>query len=569
MVVNTFKVPMRDKTLLHTIVIKPEETGRFPIVLIRCPYTSPYAIEDTVDNLMDFNWILKGIHNEFEDFISNGYAVILQHARGTGNSGGEFIHSLHECDDACDTLDWIRKQDFYNHEIYRFGMSYLGMTSLIDAKYHHEDVKGIVAFQPVMWFYLSQVNGVFNTGWRGKWTATIEAMAGRRDLNYDINVFRTFPQKDWGELICGHKDYIFDINHAHPYEDDPFYRTEAPGYEIFESLEFLQTPTLFICGWFDLLVSPNLRAWNEMIPESTREKCAMIMTPYDHSSLDTMKPEGFAKFDMLGSELKTFAPHYAVDWFNHQRQGTSLGNIKEGQIAFFPVAGHNQWFYECGSLNDASDVKTLYLNHGRLLGTRAEEITEITYLYNPYNPAWFWNAANRFPGIPRSNNEGVNPIMQDQDPPNSRYDIISFTGYRFDKHCFIKGSIEANLAVKSDCEDTCFYIRVCVVKDGIAYCIRDDIRTLCHELREYQPGNVVNLKFKTSAICWEINPGDEIRIDISSSAFPVFAPHTNVKATIQAEVEKPKYAHNTILCGNSFVTIPVEDTLENYPSISL
>ncbi len=567
MVVDTYMIPMRDGVRLATTVLKPEKEGRFPTVLIRHPYFSPFKEEVTAENFWKLHEMLTPmLSREINDFLENGYCVIVQHCRGTGNSEGQHIHSKYECNDGTDTMDWIRHQDFYNKEIFRIGGSYLGLTTLIDAKNHQDDVKGLIAIEPVMWFDLSQVNGVFNTGWRGAWTPMMELRAGRTNVNTDVNLFRTFPQKDWGKLMLGHDDYIHDINNAHPFHDDPFWRSpEAPGYEIYESLETLRTPLLLISGWMDLLLQPNLFAWNHMIPKETREKSAMVILPYGHPSF--VPQEGWAGFEMDGSEQYSFSEHYAVNWFNHLRNGEPLVHIRKGEVAMFPEAGQNRWFYEKEYFHEAEERLTLYLNSDRALGANAKGEKEITYLYNPYNPAIFYSGCERTMGVARSKHEPWNPIMQEQDAPNSRPDIISFTGKKFDKHCFIKGNIRVNLTVKSDCEDTSFYVRICIVKDGIAYGVRDDIRTLCHELGDYIPGEKVVLNFEMTSLLWEIFPGDELRVDVSSSCFPTFAPHTNVKAKIQAEVEKPVYAHNTIVCGESLLTIPVCDNMDNFDSI--
>lgn len=567
MITSSCRVTMRDGVQLYTSVIKPQEKGKFPIVLIRNPYSVRGGTQETVDDLL--NGPLK---TELTDFIENGYCLVIQHCRGTGSSEGEHVHSLKECDDACDTLDWIRRQDFYAKEIYRFGGSYLGFTSLVDAKMHHEDVKGAVVYAPCMWFDLSQVNGVFDIGWRGLWTATMESTCAEKkgEINKDLNMFRTFPQRDWGKLLVGHEDYMFTINNAHPFHDDPFWRSpEAPGFEIYESLETLQIPTLFISGWFDVFTMSNQKAWNEMIPKEIRSKCAMIIHPYGHSTNHIQ--EQWAAFEMDGSEMTTLSQHYAVNWFNHLRVGEPLQNVKEGQIVFFPEAGQNKWYYEKGPLSEGEEMKTYFLNIGRVLGDVPDKTEEITFLYNPYNPAIFVSPcerANGAPGFARSKYEPFDPIMQEQDVPNSRYDIISFTGKKITEHCFVKGAIRGRLIVKSDCEDTCFYVRVCIVKDGVTYGVRDDIRTLCHELGDYVPGETVNLDFEMTPIVWELFPGDELRVDVSSSCFPHFAPHTNVKAAAQADVEHPKYAHNTILCGKSYITVPICENLDDLESIS-
>ena len=115
MVISSCRVAMRDGVRLYTSVLRPQAKGVFPVVLIRNPYSVRGGTEETVDALLT-----GPLKTELADFIENGYCLVIQHCRGTGSSEGEHVHSLKECDDACDTLDWIHEQDFYAKEIYRF-----------------------------------------------------------------------------------------------------------------------------------------------------------------------------------------------------------------------------------------------------------------------------------------------------------------------------------------------------------------------------------------------------------------------------------------------------------------
>ena len=78
----------------------------------------------------------------------------------------------------------------------------------------------------------------------------------------------------------------------------------------------------------------------------------------------------------------------------------------------------------------------------------------VSYDYNPENPATFKGGL--------STNFGGN-VWQDE--PNSRYDIISTFTPEFAEDTFIKGKMKVKLCAKSSCEDTCFYVRISLVKE--------------------------------------------------------------------------------------------------------
>ncbi len=52
----------------------------------------------------------------------------MQSCRGTGGSGGAFDPMRHERDDGLDTVDWLRRQPWFNGRLGTFGPSYVGYT---------------------------------------------------------------------------------------------------------------------------------------------------------------------------------------------------------------------------------------------------------------------------------------------------------------------------------------------------------------------------------------------------------------------------------------------------------
>lgn len=170
----------------------------------------------------------------------------------------------------------------------------------------------------------------------------------------------------------------------------------------------------------------------------------------------------------------------------------------------------------------------------------------VTYTYNPYDPPSFKGGLSAcFDGAAY------------QDPPNSRYDIISRYTKPFEEDVFVKGKMTASLAVSSDCEDTCFYVRVSVEKDGGDFGLRDDITTLCFQLGDYVPGTKQTLTFSFDEHAFLIRKGERLRVDIASADAMHYLRHTNNKGSFY-EQATAKIAHNTVFLNESELVLPIE-----------
>ena len=116
--------------------------------------------------------------------------------------------------------------------------------------------------------------------------------------------------------------------------------------------------------------------------------------------------------------------------------------------------------------------------------------------------------------------------------------------------------MEMKLAVSSDCEDTCFYVRVSVDKgDGKWYLLRDDITSLSFAGGKYSPGTERSIAFRFPDHAFRLEKGDILRVDVASANIQ-FAPHPNVAGDAFA-CSSPKVAHNTVYPERSFLKLPV------------
>ena len=127
----------------------------------------------------------------------------------------------------------------------------------------------------------------------------------------------------------------------------------------------------------------------------------------------------------------------------------------------------------------------------------------------------------------------------------------------FTEDTFIKGKMQVKLTVKSDCEDNCFYTRLSIVKKEGYYWLRDDINQISNFDKNYKPSSEIEMDFSFDEHSFVVKKGEKLRIDVSSSAFPLYVRHTNNKGLFSAQTTA-KIAKNTIILDKSFLTIYFE-----------
>lgn len=516
-----YMIPMRDGVKLYTLVQLPEPEGKFPTIIKRNPYADitpemePFRTENT-----------------------HGYAIVYQECRGTGRSEGDCIPYINEHNDGLDTLDWIRKQDFYNGELFLEGASYLSSVHFSYLKTNQPDIKAAcLMVQDSERYNIIYRNGFFKPGLHGNWAVNMYKKKKFRKKNFASETFRTLPLKGFTEKVYGERAEFLEEEISHPDPADPFWKSIEGGSDYSGAIHESNVPVLLTTGFYDIYTDGIFDIWNTL-PEARRKDCAMIVSPYDH---------GWSGYDREGmpvfpnAKISEVCPDFVYLWFDHFRTGTPLEFIKRGEIVYYPMF-NGPWQHEKFLSKGSKTVRFYPDQTGKLAAAQGEK-GEITYLYNPYAPAGFkGSGCYTFGG------------MQYQDPPNSRYDIISFLSAPFEKDSLLKGKSSLDLHVKSTAPDTCFYVRLSIVREDGTLTLRDDIDSLCRTNPDYQPGKTAVLHFDFTEHCCEVRKGEQIRLDVSSSCVPHFLVHTNRKGPM-SEQTGADTAYNTICTGDSVLTL--------------
>lgn len=533
-------VPMDDGAEICLLIVKPEPEGEFPTVITQNCYQA--ATEE-----FSAEYIEKCVADS-SAFVEAGYAFVMMQSRGTGNSEYEsFLPYIHDTDDKLEVLDWIRAQDFYDGEIFCNGLSYMGFTSMASLYAPHDDILAVSMQCPVSTRYDAWYqNGFVKLGLMGYWQGRFHRPVGVNPSEAWANVggmelYNTFPYINWPVELYGEQESYWTGILTHT-EDDDWWHTEAAGSYIYDAIDAIDVPVLLFDNFYDIFYEDSMTFWNGFSDEQ-KAQSAFVVSQFGHTY------SGYEDWPLnIGDSLTpTYNADYVVDFFDSVREGTEPTKVELGKVTYYPVDGE-QWYSEGATITNGTTENVLYLNSESTLGINGEAEAALTYVYDPTDPALF-TASDENGG---NGSNGYLGLGADAEP-NSRQDILSFVSAPVEEKTFIKGVLTADVAVSSDCEDTCFIVRIDVVKNGVAYNLREDITSLSYQIGDYTPGEKVTLHFETGSVVCQLNPGDYIRVDISSSAEGMYSLHTNVKGN-QWEIAEPKIANNTVYTGISSIT---------------
>lgn len=511
-----WKYLFSEENSLFTVVCLPCEGGKFPTVITRTPYDddSEFLTEDQV---------CHNILQNREKWLQAGFAVVHQHCRGTGKSGGDCIPYIHEREDGLHLQDWIRKQDFYNGELYLVGGSYGASVHFVTAPFA-PDIKGaVLEVQDCMRYNCNYRNGFYKIGLHGSWyVQNMYKKKSKRSKPYTTESFNMLPLSNFSKTVFGETAEDFDEILRHPDKNDPFWLTRYGGSETRDALKNISIPVLLVTGAYDIYTGGVLDMWEQM-DERVKKHCALVVHPYGHGGTPKGEPIEFPN-----ACVKDLCPDARIKWLLAAGNGTAFP-FETGKITYYRLF-ENRWHME----NSLQGEKYLdfYLGTG-----------ERTYKYDPNDPA-------RFQGGLCTNFGGC----EFQDPPGLRQDILNFYTPAFEKDTFVKGKMQAKLCVRSSCEDTCFYMRVSVTKPGGDYGLRDDIQSIFNFVPNYVPGEEAVIDFTFDPHFFLVKKGERLRIDISSSAMPFYVRHTNQRGLFSVQTET-KIAENTVILEKSFLRI--------------
>lgn len=503
-----------DGVKLYTLAVAPAGAGTCPIVIGRTPYVKDVRVD------ME-KWVA-----EQREFTDRGYSRVFQHCRGSGMSSGKRVPYEGERADGLALLEYARKLPWYGGEIYLTGSSYNATAHFAYLDTNPPDVKGAsLIVQDVNRYNIVFRNGFFKAGLQGSWFLKEFMKKDKSLVRNKSETFAGFPLADFARRYWGFDVPALTCAMRHPRPDDPFWRSSEPGSgaEYRNAMLKSSMPVLLKTALYDIYTEGVCDMWRELPPER-RAQCALLIDAYGHPGRPPEKPE--SEFMVFPGGSRRDEGVEALDWFDSIRGGRPCPNAPRGKTRYYAL-WENAW-HEVDALADGAREVRMRLGDG-----------ERSYVYDPKRPL------PEFPGSGGICFGG----MQAQPQPGFRDDVLSFVLPTIGERIDVRGRMEAELSAASDCEDTCFYVRVSVDKgDGRWLLLRDDIKSLAFDV-PYVPGSRRTLRFRFADHAFRLDRGDRLRIDVSS-ANSQFAPHPNTAGSTFAET-KPRVARNKVFAEGS------------------
>ena len=503
---------MRDGVGIYTRIVHPKSKKRCPIVFIRTPYEQSH--QGKAHNI-------EAYLNDL--YIQHGYAVVLQHCRGTGDSEGICTPYV-ERDDGLDSLSEIRKLPIYNGEIYLQGKSYLSTVHLCYLNENPDDIKAaVLPIQTDRMYFRNFRNGcnydLCNLRW---WLKMLQRRYPNAVSENPVRrPYRDVIKRIVGEDVPEYTDCLMNDKYNDFWKNDP--RTGV--------VETLRIPTLLVEGWYDFYIDGMFSMW-ERLPEDTKRRSALIVGPWGHATSVSKQ----AEYPML--DHGNIPNDFYVEWFDSIREQKPYKYAKEGKVSYYSI-GADEW-RSSEYPSEGKAVKRLYLDEcGKLTEKAPEGKGSISYLYDPDE----CYEAFRFGNIYKAS------------APNQKEGVISFLTEPLSMPFDIFGKISWNMTVSSDCADTQFFMRVYMVEDGEAYNLTETITSLSYINDDYKPYERLSFRIETPPIAASFKKGTRIRVDISSDG-GIYMPHANVRGHF-AEVKFCRIANNTLHFGDSYIELPI------------
>lgn len=508
-------VPLRDGVKLHAEVFRPAGLSKAPTILVRNPYVPLRQLERFQCRVL----------------TRYGYACVLQDVRGQMDSEGDWEPIIHEREDGLDTLTWLVAQPFADGNVAMRGPSYLSCTQLVMADVLPPEVKTLVP-------------SVFGVDFR---RSTYERGLLRHDL---ITAWATLMPERGMRFTAG-SDYLAAAALRPAMEADerfmtkklPWYRDllaadspDAPYWHTEQQQTFravperTKVPMLLIGAFFDPFFDAQLDVWRRL---ATQRESAFVIGPWNHLNMTS----GDASYEVDTGRLTPWP--LMLEWFDHHLKGKPLVTLQKGVVQTLGPGDH-AWRTHPVWPDETLAATVLHLGHAEAAqactgGSLEDSPTtrgEASYRFDPDQPAPSLGGASML-SFAFFRGYAPTPGPVDQGDSCARDDVLTFKGAPLTGETRLSGAAHLTLQVRSTAPDTAFVARLIAEQGGKALLIREAAATLAYPTAQvttpatYTPGATATVQLDFWPIEWVLPKGARLRLDVTSSSFPVLHTHAN------------------------------------------
>lgn len=525
-------MPMRDGVRLYAALYRPAQGGKFPVLLIRSPYSTQHP--------RYVPWAMR--------FAQAGYAVVMQDSRGRYESEGKWRPYIDETADGYDTQQWIGAQPWCDGNIGTFGISYPGFTQILPAPLHSPYLKALVPianqednYGHMRYNGVLQLQNAMNFIWLGDRT---NQNAPRDLINWDA-VYRRLPLLTALDDI-GDRPFYREII-RHPNFDD-FWQS----YSMKGKYGEVTAPAYFITGWYDNLLHEGFKCFHGWKTQAhsppVRARSRLLVGPWTHTAIGSAEPFGDIDF---GPAAAVDIPGEHLRWYDQWLRGIPTGIDDEPPVRLF-VMGANRWRleqewplartqYTAFYLHSQGRANSLY-GDGLLSTTAPGDEAVDRFDYDPEDPVPTLGGQSMFI---------TNTGPKDRRPVERRDDVLVYSTPPLDQDVEVTGPITLTLYAASSAPDTDFTATlVDLHPNGKAIQITEGIVRARFRQSYTAPSLITPDKvYAYRIVLWETSNlfkrGHCIRLEVSSSNFPRFDRNQNTGNPSGLDPEL-QIAHQTV-----------------------
>ena len=559
-------IPVRDGTILRADIYRPAQGGPFPVVLVRTPYGEPAVRAAPVLPAVDA-----------------GFAVVLQHCRGTGTSDGDFTPFETEAEDGLDTIEWCARQDWCDGRVGMWGSSYLGMVQFAAAVHAPPALRCLLPIVAPADYYggLAYRQGAFQLGQLLVWYT----MKSAQTLGYRAAAGEHVAA-DMPALLAHTTSLPAEYRHL-PAREMPAVSGILPAWqrwidheqrdEYWRDLSYVSrrdritTPALHVGGWFDLFLGGTLDNYQTLrrsaATEHARRHQALIVGPWTHA--DQTGLAGELHFGALASAQAIGLEQLQVGFLRAVMLTDGDEDSERGglRVKLF-VMGDNVWRDEDDWPLARTQWTRWYLHPVGVLSAAEPDAGAASsrFSYDPADPVPTVGGPVLMPAGPGGDVSWLGGT-RDQRGIEARPDVLSFTSELLADDLEVTGPLSVTLHASTSAADTDFTAKlVDVWPDGRAMGIADGIvraryRDGTGQAAPITPGEVCEYTIDLIATSQVFKAGHRVRVDISSSNFPCFDRNPGNGAPAATATEQDfVVAEQTIWHDSgrpSYVTLPV------------
>lgn len=577
-------VKMRDGKRMAADVYRPKNaSGKVPTIFSRTPY--------------NFNfWDVKvgaprDMTRELEA-VKHGYAYVNMNERGHYFSEGNYDILGAPVSDGVDAVRWMTSQPWSNGKVGTTGCSSTAEWQMAVVAQNEPglatfNVQGFGAgvgrvgpyYEQGNWYRGGAVQMLFIDwlyGEQNQVRPMFPANATQADMiraskAFDLDpqmppvdwdkAFWTLPEKDIMKAVDGPKGIFADAMDV-PTGGNMIARTpnSAAWYKggLWHDDMKISKPGLWFMSWFDVSVSPNLAAYNQVratAPKAIADQQYAVIAPALHCAY-TRATEHTVIGDLDVGDARFDYDGLVYGWFDKFLKGVDSPIVDKQPKVMYYVMGENKWrnsptWPPAGAIThdlfftSGGKANTLY-GDGKLVDTVSGTDQPDSFVYDPMNPVPTFGGGGCCQG------NAVKFGSYDQDPQLARNDILVYDSEAFKEGTEVSGPITVTLYVSSDAKDTDFTFKVMdVYPDGKAFNITENIQRMRYREGYDKPpvwmkdGEVYKVTFQPIDTSNFFKAGHKLRVAVSSSNFPRFDRNLNTGGNNYDEA-KGVIAHNAV-----------------------